>query len=89
MKLTVGRLRQLFAEAVQEAKIGAAPAYLKKEAVREALQKIVIASVESGDTTDQKALDQFFADIDMSTKALKMVPFDVWKKMSGTPLKKR
>jgi hypothetical protein len=89
VKLTVGRLRQLFAEAVQEAKVGASPTYLKKEAVREALQKIVVASVESGGITDQKDLDQLFADIDMSAKALKMVPFDVWKKVSAMPAKKR
>lgn len=66
---------------MEEAKIAASPSYMKKEKVREDLQKLIAARVMSGEITDQEALDQFINDIATSVTALKMIPFDVWKKL--------
>lgn len=78
MRTTVGRLR-----AIIEAKVGASPEYMKKERVREALQGMISGMVASGQVTDQAALDETIAALDMSIKALKMVPFEVWQRMAG------
>lgn len=85
MKLTVRELRHAIREA---GKIGASPEYMKKERIREQLQKIIADNVASGDIADQAALDQFIKDIGTSMTALKMIPFDVWSKMAGKPAKK-
>jgi hypothetical protein len=82
MKTTVGRLRKLVNGAVDEAKVGAHASYLKKEQVREALQAMIVDGVRSGEITSQKDLDAFIETVTMATSALKMVPFDVYKRMS-------
>jgi len=68
---------------VREAKIGASPDYMKKERVREELQKLISDHVASGDIVDQPSLEQFIKDVDISMTALKMIPFEVWGKLSG------
>jgi len=78
MRTTVGRIR-----AIIEAKVGASDEYMKKERVREALQGMVTGMVASGQLPDQRSLDEAFAALDMSVKALKMVPFEVWQRMAG------
>lgn len=82
MQITVGRLRQLFAEAIEEAKIGASPSYMQKEKIREALQAMIVEGIRSGDIKDQKGLDAFVATVTMASDALKMVPFDVYNRMA-------
>ena len=77
MKITLGQLRAL----VKETKIGASDSYMKKELVRERLQQMIVDMVRSGEIADQQSLDDFIVSVDMSAKALKMVPFDVFKKM--------
>lgn len=84
MKTTVGKLRNLCAEAVS-----AHPDYLKKEALREALQQIITTSVASGDVATQERLDGLFGDLSMALNALKGVPFDVWVKMATKATKVR
>lgn len=78
MRTTVGRIR-----AIIEAKVGASPEYMKKERLREALQGLITGMVASGQLPDQRSLDEAFVALDMSVKALKMVPFEVWQKMAG------
>jgi hypothetical protein len=86
MRISVGRLRQLFAEAMAEAKISAHPEYMKKEQVREREQQRITELVKTGVIKSQEELDTFW----LAMTALKMVPFDVWSKMAGkTPAKKR
>lgn len=80
MRTTVKRLRELIQS---EAKVGASPEYLAKERVREVLQQFVQSKVASGEVKDDRDLQATFDAIDMSTKALKMIPFDVWRKMAG------
>ena len=80
MKLRLGRLRQIVREA---GKIGASADYMKKERVREQLQGLIAGYVASGEITDQKSLEQFIKDVDVSMTALKMIPFEVWQKLSG------
>lgn len=79
MKTSMRELRKM----VAEAKVGASPGYMKKEALRQALQDIVSDSVGSGQASDEEALQQVFRDMDTALKALKMIPFDVWKKLSA------
>lgn len=76
MKTTFGELRELVNEAVS-----ASPKYMKKESVRAALQELIMKMVSQGDVPDQTALDDVFGAVDMSVKALKMVPFEVWQRM--------
>lgn len=75
---------------LSEAKVAASPEYMKKEAVRQALQDMVSGMVADGRVGNQQALDEAFAALDMSVKALKMVPFEVWQRMAGgAPTKKK
>jgi len=78
MRITIGRLRQLFAEAMEEAKIAAHPEYMKKEAVREREQKRIEEMVASDVIKSQDDLDTFW----MALNALKAVPYEVWAKMA-------
>jgi hypothetical protein len=89
MRISVGRLRHLFAEAMAEARIAAHPDYMKKERVREHLQKHLMELVSSGEIKSQEDLESFWSTCDMAAKALKVVPFDVWSKMSGKPTAKK
>lgn len=81
MRITVGQLRKLFREGMEEGKIAASVDYMKKERVREELQGIIAARVASGEIQDEEALAQFIKDVDTSMTALKMIPFEVWKKL--------
>ena len=81
MKISVGRLRELFQQGMEEAKVGASPEYMKKERVREAFQQVIASMVAAGDVQDEKDLQELFNAADLSLKALKMIPFDVWKKL--------
>jgi hypothetical protein len=83
MKIAIGRLRELFAEAMKEAKVGASASYLSKEKVREQFQKNIVELVKSKQVQSQEELESFFQDADMALKALKMVPIAVWMKMAG------
>lgn len=90
MRITVGRLRELFSTAMEEAKITASDSYMKKEKVREHLQQHLTELVKSGEIKSQEDLEEFWTTVDMAAKALKVVPYDVWTKMSGgKPTKKR
>jgi hypothetical protein len=86
MKLTLGQLRRTIREA---GKIAASPEYMKKERVREKLQQLIADNVASGEITDQAGLEQFIKDIDISMTALKMIPFEVWGKLSGVASPKK
>lgn len=79
MKLTLGRLRRL----VREAKISASPEYLKKEAIRERIQKEIVDAVSSGEITDQQQLTDLFKTHEMALSALRMVSFEVFEKIAG------
>lgn len=81
MRITVGQLRKLFKEGVREGRIAASADYMKKEKVREELQGIIAARVASGEIPDEDSLQRFIQDVDTSMTALKMIPFEVWKKL--------
>jgi len=89
MRIKLGRLRHLFAEAMAEAKIAASDEYMKKERVREHIQAHVVDLVKSGEIKSQEDLEAFWGSADMAMKALKVVPYDVWTKMSGKPAAKK
>lgn len=71
-------LRKLISEIVR-----ASPEYMKKERTREAIQNVIKGMVSSGEIQNAADLENFFSSADMSLKALKMVPFQVYEKMSG------
>lgn len=62
--------------------VRASPEYMKKERVREALQGVITSLIASGEIANQADLDAFFGSADMSLRALKMVPFDVYTKLA-------
>lgn len=72
-----------------EAKIAASASYMKKELVREKVQALIVQSVADGTIKTADDLAQFSKDIELSMNALKMIPFEVWQKMSGTQKKAR
>lgn len=80
MKLSVKQLKRQIREAK---KIGASAAYLKKERIREKLQQLIAGSVASGDVTDQAGLDSLIKDVDMALGALRVIPIEVWLRLSG------
>lgn len=83
MQITIGRLRELFAGAMKEAKVGASASYLSKERIREQFQKSVVELVKSKQIQSQEDLESFFQDADMALKALKLVPIAVYMKLAG------
>lgn len=60
------------------------PEYAKKEKVRETIQSVIVSMVSDGRLKSDSDLENFFSSAEMSLKALKMVPFDVYKKLSVT-----
>jgi hypothetical protein len=69
-----------YVSALVEAKVGASENYMRKERVREAIQQCLADLIASSVTT-QEQLTELFDDVDISVKALKMIPFEVWEKL--------
>lgn len=74
-------LKKFVSEAVEEAKVRISDAYKRKEAVRAELQAIVAEKVRSGAIKDQADLDDYVSSMGLAMTALKMIPFDVWRKL--------
>jgi hypothetical protein len=70
-------LRELINEIVN-----ISPDYQKKERVREAIQNVITGMVRSGQIQNAQELENFFSSADMSLRALKMVPFETFTKIS-------
>ena len=77
MNTTVSTLKLLINEV-----IAASSEYMQKERVREILQHVVTDLIKSNKITSQEDLDEFFVSADTAFKSLKMVPFNVYQKMS-------
>lgn len=77
MKLTVRQLRRVIREAKPK-KIGASPEYMKKEAIRSSLERMVIRA--AANMKSEAELKDLFKTFDMALNALKMVPLEAWKK---------
>lgn len=80
MRISIGALREAVAAASAD--------YMKKERVREAIQGIVEGMVRQGDIATQQELDDVFSALDMSLRALKMVPLHVWQRLGSTTKQK-
>jgi hypothetical protein len=86
MRVTLGELRRIVQ---QEGQVSAHPSYMKKEAVRNALQSAVVRAVESGIVKNASDLKHFFETAPMALDALKMVPIEAYQKLAGiAPSKK-
>lgn len=80
MRISIGALREAVAAASTD--------YMRKERIREAVQGIVEGMVRQGDIATQEELDDVFSALDMSLRALKMVPLHVWQQL-GSPQKQK
>lgn len=89
MKIKLGQLRKLFRDGMDEAKVGASPAYMKKEAVREVIQSALAEAIGTGKIGNEDDLKHFFDVAPLALDALKMVPFEVYQKISGAKPKSR
>lgn len=83
MKITVGQLRELMKQGLDETKVSASPDYMKKEKVREELQGFIAGKVAAGEVADEDQLEQLIQNMVLSVRALKMIPLNVWKKLAS------
>lgn len=72
----------LLRDYILEARAEMSVAYAKKESLRQSIQDMLTAAVASGDVSSKEQLDEWWSTLDMASKALRGVPFDVWKAMS-------
>jgi hypothetical protein len=79
MQIEEGLVREFVIEALKSSKVSASETYMKKEVVREKLQALVQEAVASGEIQSQKELDDWWKTVEMSTKALRMVPLMAWQ----------
>jgi hypothetical protein len=66
-------------ELIREALVKTTDEYMKKESVRQEIYLMLLDNVKNGKITNQEELNDYFKTVDMSVKALKMVPFDAYK----------
>lgn len=62
--------------------VNISPEYQKKETVRQSIQDVITNMVNSGAIQNAQELENFFSSADMSLRALKMVPFETFVKIS-------
>lgn len=70
-------------EEVCEGRIGAGKNYLLKEEIREKLQELITDRVRSRDIKSQEDLDSFFKDVEMASRALRGIPYEVFIKLAN------
>jgi hypothetical protein len=75
---TYEALRRYVRAFIEEGKVAASPAYMKKERVRSELQGIIERLIADGDLTSQEELDEFFETLTMASRALKSVPVEAF-----------
>lgn len=59
------------------------PDHDRKEAVKQHLQDMLEASIKSGEVTSQEELDDWWHVIEVSTRAMRVVPYSAWKRNVG------
>lgn len=73
-------LRRYIRAFIEEGKVAASPAYMKKEQVRSELQGIIERFVADGTISTQDDLNDFFETLAMAGRALKSVPIQAFQK---------
>ena len=63
--------------------IRAGSKFLKKEAVREAIEEIVVHFVKQGKIANDEELKEFWDSAQMAIKSLEMIPLQVLKILPG------
>lgn len=76
MKLSLKDIRRI----IREALVGASPEYMRKEAVRQRVQELVVDMVADGQIQSDQELADFWKSVEMSLTALRMVPLAAIKK---------
>lgn len=79
-------LKAVVKNVIQEVTVEIPKSYRKKEAVRFDLQALIVSRVKSGEITSKEELDDFFKTLEMSIKALKMVPVEVYQTLKNDTL---
>lgn len=75
-----GLIRELVSETLKTKKVAASKIYMKKEAVRENLQRLLQEAIDTEEVRSQEELEDWWKTIEMAAAALKMVPFTAWKR---------
>lgn len=70
-----------FIEEIVKKKISAGEDYMVKERVRESIQKLLTMIVKSGGVRSQDELDEWWRTVEISIKSLRLIPFDIVKRM--------
>lgn len=80
-------IRQLVREELEQQVgtnlIRASDAYAEREAIKDDVQSILMKQIGLGKISTQDQFDEFFKTIDMTSKALRMVKFETYKKIIG------
>jgi hypothetical protein len=63
-------------------KISASSEYMKKEAVKQQIQDLVVSKVNSGEIADQIQLGEWFESASMAILTLKMIPLQGYISLS-------
>jgi hypothetical protein len=63
---------------ISEALNAASPEYLRKEAIKDTIQNVLVQRVSSGEISSQEGVDDFFKTVDMAARTLRAIPFEVW-----------
>lgn len=61
--------------------IAAGPAYMTKEKIRENIQNLVVDAVQAGGVKSQDELDEWWKTVEISIKSLRLIPFNIVKRM--------
>jgi hypothetical protein len=80
MRVTIRQVRYIIREELKEALVSASPEYMRKEAVRERLQSLVHEMIDSNEIRSDEDLNEFWRSVEMSVRALRMVPFGALKR---------
>lgn len=67
---------------IAEAKIEMGSTYAKKEKLRQSIQDMLSSSIALEEISSEEQLAEWWSTLDMATKALRGVPFEVWKAMA-------
>ena len=72
-------VRAFVKSVIQEVAVEIPKSYRKKEAVRAEVQNMIATRIRNGEISSKEDLEEFFQALDMSFRALKMVPMEVFQ----------
>lgn len=73
-------LRNYIGEVIRK-KISAGSDYMVKERVRESIQNLLLTTIKGGEVKSQEELDEWWKTVEISIASLRLIPFEVAKKL--------